>query len=83
MSDNRLNHYLDEGWSGEGWKPSELLTIGESIIATHSVRRDEVSRARADQFRADMIKEARRRYRDGFYANPFTKEPVPRQEGRR
>lgn len=67
----RAREYLDANWSGEGWRPSELVTIGYSALVTGP------SPALAASFIDDLLDQARDRYRCGYFANPFG-DPVLR-----
>lgn len=75
----RLNRFLDEGWEGKGPRPSLLLAIGECALASvpGGILGTVASRAlhSASLYRDLVIERARERYRAGFYADPFTKEP--------
>jgi hypothetical protein len=64
--------YVDAAWTGDGWRPSELMTIGYAVLVTGPHPEN------AAPFLDDMIDEARRRYRAGFYADPFTRSPQRR-----
>ena len=80
-----LNYYLDLGWNGSGWKPSELLAIGEAVVATRPspllLHEAPGRRDATEGFRADMLTEARRRWKAGYWADPFTSEPRLRNTG--
>lgn len=87
-------HYIDADFNAgrtgccNGWKPSDLLVIGQCILATSYMDKTPGSAAlrvahdrdilREAYFMRVVIERARQLYRDGFYANPFTKEPLRR-----
>lgn len=68
----RAEEFIDEGWDGAGWRPSHQLNVGYCIFATGSQPH------LASNWANKVLDRARQRYRDGYYANPFTKDPVPR-----
>lgn len=70
---DRAAPFLDQGWTGEGWQPSELMTIGTCILATGE--HPELAR----EFVTNRLDLARQLWRDGFYADPFAKEPKRRE----
>lgn len=61
-----LKHYIDEGGpSNGGWMPSELLEIGMCALGPRD----------GNKMLEWATNVARERYRDGFYADPFTNDP--------
>jgi len=82
----RVRHFFNEGWDGPGWPPFSLLIIGHSSIltavdpATRQLRPASVRSDRAIEYWQIMMGEARRRYRAGYYADPFTKTPKRRND---
>lgn len=64
--------FVDEGADQTKWLPSELLKIGYSIAATSN--KPEKAQAWLDL----MLRKARRRWLDGYCANPFPNTPMPR-----
>jgi hypothetical protein len=68
--------YIDEGHtSGTKFSPSATLKIGYCVIATSSLPLAEI---RAERFVRRTLARARNLYRQGFYADPFAKEPMER-----
>jgi hypothetical protein len=71
--------YMDEDFESYGdpntWRPSDLFRIGGLILATGKSRD---AATKAQRWRAAVIERARERWRAGFYANPFTPEPIER-----
>lgn len=73
-----LHRYLDMGWTGTGWPPSALLVIGESLLVggDNGTPASKLKCAqKAKTYRDAMIAEARKRWKAGYYADPFTNEP--------
>lgn len=67
--------FLDDGWSGPGrLKPSSVIMITYCMIMTSSAAD---AAERAFTLTMQRMLEARRRFRAGFYANPFG-DPVER-----
>lgn len=69
---DKAAEFIDEGWDGQGWRPSYRLTLVYCIFATGSQPH------LAANWANRQLDRARQRYRDGYYANPFTKDSVPR-----
>lgn len=65
---DRAEPFVDASWSGQGWKPSELLKIGFWVIGSGR-RPDE-----ALPFVNILLDEARKKYLAGADPNPFAKD---------
>jgi hypothetical protein len=74
-AEKRLFYFLEEGWNGEGWRPSHLLTLGFCALSTLPFKSSAYCENQAALFWSISVAEARRRYRAGFYADPFTTTP--------
>lgn len=73
-------HFMDADYRpGEGkWPPSALAQIGDCAIAS-GPHAEEICEQRRHQYRRHLLEEARRRYRAGLFADPFTTEPKLRE----
>jgi hypothetical protein len=71
----RLFKFLDQGWDGSGWKPSSKFVIGRSALLTSPSIAPKQREGAAEQFCFVITREARRRYREGFYADPWSTTP--------
>ncbi len=68
----RMKPFVDDGWGGDGWRPSELLRIGYCMVASGPEPK------RANAWATMMLTKARQRFREGHSANPFSAEPTAR-----
>lgn len=68
-------YYMDEGWMGSGWRPSQLFELGYLAIATADHLSEEQQILRGARYKREIIDAARRRWREGYFADPFTQEP--------
>ncbi len=73
---DRQATFLDEGWKPDGRTLRPSLSCGIRVCVIATARDGGEREARA--WLASIVSKARARYRDGFYANPFTAEPVLR-----
>lgn len=62
---SKARKLVDAKWKGDGWKPSELMTIGYCILATS------LNPEKAAPWLDDLLNDARDRFRRGEDANPF------------
>lgn len=65
-------YFIDEDWSGSGWKPSEIIEIRYCMLASNGFVEQ------AEDALSATINRARDLWRDGYFANPYAKTPVLR-----
>lgn len=69
---NAAARYFDEGFTGPGWKPSEIIRARYCIMATRAeADRDPAQLTRAKAFAHRTLAESRKRWKAGLFANPL------------
>lgn len=74
---DRATPYLDAGWSPSSrkLKPSTVMVLRYCVLMSSGL---DGAKAEAQRLAVGWLAEARRRYKQGFYANPFG-QPVKRR----
>ncbi len=77
----RIRYHMNHGWRpDDGWLPFELFICFWSALKTEPHVPAKLRKERAETFWRVMVREARCLWRDGFYANPFARQPRWRED---